>query len=164
MIAMRRQSGFTLVEIMVTIAILVILMTVGIPGFQRMMEQNQLATLSNDLLRSMTLARSEALKRGREVMVEPAQEAGWMQGWVVWTDTDGNGERSDSEVLRFIPGPGAGRLTLDQSPDRITYEPSGLAGDSGCFQLSGTGEGSVRSVQILPTGRAAVSGDACDTG
>ena len=60
--SLRRQNGFTLVELMVTVAVLAILSTIAYPSFQSTIRSNRVATTTNELIASLALARSEAIK------------------------------------------------------------------------------------------------------
>lgn len=80
----RHSRGFTLIELMVTVAIAIIIATVGIPSFRSLMEGQRIKTASFDIVAMLTLARSEAIKRNTNVTATPAGN-NWGQGWVVTT-------------------------------------------------------------------------------
>ncbi len=61
--ATKIQSGFTLIELMVALAVLGILLTVGLPSFQTMIVQQRLSSATNEVLSGIALTRSEAVKR-----------------------------------------------------------------------------------------------------
>ena len=61
----RQVTGFTLIELLVTISIMAILLTIALPSFQGSMRSNRVATTSNELLASLSLARSEAIRSTR---------------------------------------------------------------------------------------------------
>lgn len=91
---MNRQVGFTLTELMITVAVAAILLTVGIPSFQQMMRNNRAAAHMNEMISALNLARSEAAKRGGRVSLCPSTNQAactggtdWSQGWIVFTDT-----------------------------------------------------------------------------
>lgn len=95
---MNKQSGFTLVELMITLAIAAILLTIGVPSFNTLMQNSRLTTSTNDLIGALNLARSEAVTRELRVTVcKSADQAtcntsvtGWQQGWIVFTDENSN--------------------------------------------------------------------------
>ena len=67
--AKSRPGGFTLVELMVTLTVLAILVGVALPSFRDMILNNRRTAIVNDLVSSLLLARSEAIKRGQPVSV-----------------------------------------------------------------------------------------------
>jgi len=91
------QSGFTLIEIIVTLAIAAILLTLAVPSFHGFIKDARLTTTSDDLVHSLALAKSEAVKRSTAVSV-CASDTGtsctvtpWHEGWIVFTDASGGG-------------------------------------------------------------------------
>ena len=83
----RRTHGFTLIELMVTLAIAAILMFLAIPSFVSYQRNTQLTSAANSLLAAINAARGEALKRGMSVIVVPTGNGSdWKTGWVVVVD------------------------------------------------------------------------------
>ncbi len=65
---MRSSRGFTLIELMITVVILSFLVGIAIPSFRELIDRNTVTTEANNILSSILLARSEAIKRERPVM------------------------------------------------------------------------------------------------
>jgi type IV fimbrial biogenesis protein FimT len=91
---MNKQDGFTLAELIVTVAIAAIVLTVGIPSFQETMRKNRAAAHMNEMLTVLNLARGEAAKRGQRVSLCPSTNGAsctggtnWSNGWIMFTDT-----------------------------------------------------------------------------
>lgn len=82
------MKGFTLIELMVTIALVSILMMVAVPSFTAFQRNAELTSFSNTLLASINAARGEAMKRGMQAMVVPTDGTNWSSGWVVFVDVD----------------------------------------------------------------------------
>lgn len=105
-----RQSGFTLIELMVTLAVAAILLGLALPSFQSSLRSNRVATATNDMLASISLARSEAIRstRGGGVCSSndgAACNGSWADGWLVWADANGNGALDGGEtVLKYSRG------------------------------------------------------------
>ena len=113
---MNKQKGFTLVELLVTLVIMALLVSVAIPGFQGMLARNNLATSANAVLIASNLARGEAVRvgGGTSLVALPATPVNaandWGGGWQVLD--------SDATLLRQFGAP-SGVLTLD-SPTGVT--------------------------------------------
>lgn len=92
MLARRYKQGFTLVELIITVAIAAIALGMGLPSFQQFIRSNRTVTEVNRLVTALGLARSEAVKRSATVAVCPANGGNcapggnWENGWVVFTD------------------------------------------------------------------------------
>ncbi len=102
-----RAGGFTLVELMVTIAIVAILAAIAFPNFESTMRSNRVTTSTNELIASINLARSEALRSpGGAVICASSNGSSctgtWSQGWIVWMDLDGKGTMDGNDrVVRY---------------------------------------------------------------
>jgi type IV fimbrial biogenesis protein FimT len=97
-----RPRGFSLLELMTAITVLAVVLGMGVPAFASIMRNNQIAAQSNNLLQALTLARSEALTRGKRVSVcaagadENSCGAAWQSGWVVFEDDFGSAGSIDA--------------------------------------------------------------------
>ena len=120
----RTQRGFTLIELMIVVAVATVLLGFGIPSMTALLNSNKLTAASNSLLSSMRLARSEAFKRGGRVVLCKSRDGavcimsgGWEQGWLVFHDENGNGEHDETEVVieRGNPLPASLRITGNSS-------------------------------------------------
>lgn len=112
---MKRQPGFTLIELMVTIVVAVILATVAVPGFQRIMATNRIAADYNEALSGLNFARSEAIKRRVEDTFEVSGESPWSYEVTV-----------DGTLLRSRSGrDGRTGLELEENVDDVVFGPLG---------------------------------------
>ncbi len=131
------QRGFTLVELMVSLAVASLLLHLAADGWQRLVTRNRLSAATNQLLHALHLARSEAIKRNARVTVAPP-DGRWERGWTVFPDRNANGRRDPDESLLAAWGPLPPGYTLrGNGPVRhyISYEGSGRATRlSGAFQ------------------------------
>ena len=79
-------KGFTLVELMVVIAVLAVLLSIAAPSFTAFRRNSELTSLANKLVGSINAARGEAMKAGRSAFVVPANGTAWASGWIVYVD------------------------------------------------------------------------------
>jgi type IV fimbrial biogenesis protein FimT len=85
------ESGFTLIEMMVTVSVMAILLAIAVPSFQGVALSSKLTSLANDFVASAQLARSEAIKRNRPARLCASSDGAtctgdWKDGWVVLRD------------------------------------------------------------------------------
>jgi len=95
---MKKNTGFTLVELLITIAIISVLLLVGMPSLKTFMQGNQLVASTNELIAAFNVARSEAIKRNGSVTVCESTNGttcsvgtgDWQDGWIVFVDAATN--------------------------------------------------------------------------
>lgn len=174
----RDNKGFTILELMVTVAIAGILVAVAMPNFTYTLKSNRLTTINNDLVSALNLARSEAVKRNQQVVVRK-DAAGWQNGWQVFVDIDrsaGNDDvfnddgdaatlcESDEDcLLRIYPALPAGNYTLQTNnfTNFVRYTPTGqisLAGGGTFAFCENNDVATSREIIITATGRAQSTG------
>ncbi|MEO0344927.1 MAG: GspH/FimT family pseudopilin [Pseudomonadota bacterium] len=108
----RRQRGYTILELMMTIAVIAVIAGFAVPSFLSTMNANRIVTDNNELISTLAFARSEAIKRGQRVTLCPsadqascATSGGWEQGWIAFLDPTGFGTvDTGEEVLRVWDG------------------------------------------------------------
>lgn len=127
---MNRYRGFTLIELIITVAIASIVLAVGVPSFQTMMRNNRAATYTNEFMSALNFARSEAVKRGRRVVLCPSTGTGnpptcagtaWESGWITFVDIDDDTVPNTSNDVLRIHGPLGGTTTLRGNANVATY-------------------------------------------
>jgi len=162
-----RANGFTLLELMVALVVVSILLTVGLPSFSASVRQNCTITAANTLLTVLTAARSEALKRDRNVGVCPSANgaecsgAAWAGGYMMYVDTDGNGSHTGTEPILRVERPLSTCATITgNSPfaSGLTYTGLGKPRSiGGSFLIESTDSSRYkRSVVVSVTGRPRV--------
>jgi type IV fimbrial biogenesis protein FimT len=114
-----RARGFTLLELMITISVAGVLLTVGVPSFVDLVRNNRAATNVNELLTALSIARSESIKRGWNVSVCRSSDGAtctgaWSDGWIAFRDDAATDTAVPvvGEVLRIWPAmPGNAAVT-----------------------------------------------------
>ena len=169
-----RSSGVTLVELVVAVAILAIIAAMGVPAFNYVITINRLAAASNELVGSLQLARSEAIRRGTRVAVcasstgSSCTTGGWSSGWIAFEDQDRNAAVSAGEtILRRHTGPeGLQILTSGNIGSAVVFRADGRARQASGALLAGrihvcrAGAGvplNVRQIEIAAGSRVSVS-------
>jgi len=99
-----RPLGFSLIELLVVLAIAAVLLGIGVPNMQEYVVSSRLSGASNDLFTALNVARSEAVRRGVQVTLATNGAAGsrdWTTGWTMFVDTNADGAlTAGEEVLR----------------------------------------------------------------
>lgn len=81
---MKKERGFTIIELMITLVVAAILLAIAVPSFRSMIADNRLSGTATQVVASLNLARSEAIKRGASVQVASSSGTGdWKNGWSV---------------------------------------------------------------------------------
>lgn len=148
-------------ELLFTIAVAAIILSVGVPGFMNFTANNRAVTATNDLVTALNLGRSEATRRGSAIVVcssadgASCNSADWSTGWIVRT--------AGGEVLRSWPGRSkAGVITANVS--QIQFQSRGsLAGTAPLLvvRLPNCSGDQARDVSVNGAGRISVSRKSC---
>ena len=130
-------GGFTLMELMITVAVAAILLGLAAPSFTDTIRNNRLTTAANDLLHSTQLARSEAVKRQTPVVVcasansaaqPPSCSNGAFTDWIVFVDTNNNWSVDATEMVLERHGAVHPLLTVrNDNGGIVSYAPSGFS-------------------------------------
>lgn len=165
---MKDYQGFTLVELMVTLAIAAILLSIAAPNFVSLTKNDRITTVTNDLLADLALARSEAAKRGQSVSVCISSDgstctgSNWLGGRLVFADasTAGTIDGSDS-IIRVTEAKNNGTTLSSSGFVNTGYIRYGATGtvttgntNIGTFKVCDDRTGNVgRLLSISNTGR-----------
>lgn len=160
-----RERGFSLIELMVTIAVVAILLGVALPSFAETLARNRIASTANDLMAGMNLARLEAIRRNATAGV-CASKSGtacdggtWDTHWVVFVGT-----KAEPQVLR--QGDVSSKDTLVAESDLVLFDARGqLSSKPQSFSLQpkecDAGKPMRRALKLNRTGNVTLSREAC---
>jgi type IV fimbrial biogenesis protein FimT len=181
---MNKHSGFTLIELMISIVVLAVVLALGIPSFQEFIKNNRLAGQTNDLVMAIQMARNEAVKRGTgSVICASGNQAtcsesdDWTTGWIVFSDIDQEGDleldangdlvedcEKDDCIVRTRGNVIKGSIS-GNGATRIQFRPDGLLDAGGAITLTLTADdcyqNQVRDVTVSAMGQTTITKQAC---
>lgn len=145
--SLKCNRGFTIVELMTTLAILGIVAALAMPSLTTVVNTNRLAGLSNEVVTVLQTARMESIRRNRRVVICPSTDGAtcttseqW-PGWVTFVDTDRDGDLDGTEtILRAEQIPAPSQLWTSSSissQSRLVFRPDGYVYDKGGTILAG---------------------------
>ncbi|MBD1587977.1 GspH/FimT family protein [Pseudomonas typographi] len=114
----RRQTGLTLVELLVALGLLALLAHWGATGLAPLLEQQRRSTLAEDLAHGLRAAKVEAIQRNHRVIVQPIG-GNWAQGWHMIADQTGGGAADERNPLL--------QVRYGQPPARVVPTPNAAA-------------------------------------
>lgn len=147
----RNARGFTLVELMVTVIIASILLSIAVPSFTNLIRRNQITTYANEFGTAVNLARSEAAKRGTSVSITSNNGTDWTQGWNV-------NVVSPAELLRSAPALTGDNTFTSAANNAVTFNSRGFTtlGAEETWLLCNANVAAGRQIRIAVTGRISV--------
>ena len=183
MLVKQKTSGFTLLELMVALTIGTIILVWGVPSFQGVLNSQRMSSATNELVMSLNLAKSEAIKRVAYVSVCKSSNgvscgaAGtrWDDGWIVFANaavTNLGSINAGDEIIRIYP---ALRDDFTLTPmgtvnGFVSFRPSGTLGTA-TANMTGTltmcnerGAAYARGILLEPSGHWSVSRDQAHDG
>ncbi len=159
---MKKQRGFSLVELIITLVIGAILLSWGVPTYRDFVRRQQAVALANDILGDLALARTTAVDRGVRTWFLPVSGSNWSQGIQIVADVNGNGstDASDEVVRRTGPLPAAFKLEAE-SGNAVAFNAIGQAVSRNTFTISLQPENKeYRKIEVRSSGNILVTGSA----
>lgn len=158
---MDATHGITIIELMISLAIVAVLSAISAPTFTIIIQDNRLVTQVNELVTALSFARSEAIKRNNTVTTCRSNNGkdcvgAWTNGWIVFIDNDFDGIVDVGETILLIHGPVMSGNTVTFNRSRVIYNGNGTAkgGSNGTFTFCDKrGKFSARGVIVSNTGR-----------
>ncbi len=118
-----RQNGYTMIEVMIVVALIGIVFAFAVPQYQRMVSGNKVRTTTDALLHDLNVVKAAARERGGGIVIcksdspeavppscsavvsSPLGNTGWASGWIAFKDTNGSGQYDVGEDLIFTQPP-----------------------------------------------------------
>jgi len=131
---MKPTQGFTIIEMMIGIAVLAVILTTAVPALGSFFEQQRLTAEANHLVAHLQFARGQAISRNTRVAACPSTDGAtctggnrWGDGWIVYLDPEKTGQPGDTDdVLRVVQGV-EGLTAASGGRYRVRFKPSGMA-------------------------------------
>ena len=168
--SLKISRGFTLLELMTTLAVAAIVVSVGVPTFRGVVNDSRLASQANEFVSAIAIARSAAVRYQRNATVcrstnfdaaVPGCAAGtdWSVGWIVWVDKDSDAAIDANEILA-VHEPLRGTTSLTSAAaGSFVYDARGFStvgGDTLTLCDDRTGE-TGRRIRVNNVGRTNVA-------
>jgi type IV fimbrial biogenesis protein FimT len=161
----KRERGFNLIELMVTLVVVSVVITLGAPAMTSFIADMRLSATTNDVLSFFNYARSEAAKRGARVTICISSDLStcapaatdWAVGALAYIDGDNDAQVGSGETVLRVMNPIAGNVSITPTSAFSTnfyfyYRPSGAANSQGTLRVCRSGR-NARDVSINAVGR-----------
>lgn len=132
---MKKDTGFTLIELLTTITIFTLLLSFAIPSFRMMAGENQITSAYNSFLSTIHFARSEAIKRGNNIIIckwdhlsaTCDSSNNWHEGWAVFDDKDSDNTKDSNEEIIRIHQSLPANIQMHYHLTKLKYNAEGLS-------------------------------------
>lgn len=159
---MKGFCGFTLLEIMITVAIVGVVTAIAVPSAGVYVKNSRLTSQINALVSDLHLARSEAVGNSQQMVLCPSANAtscsgsDWAKGWIMFSDLDANGQVDSIDTILRVQQAltSSNTLTSTGIGTRVIYDNRGFTSStSGTFSLcDDRGTANIKTIAISKTG------------
>ncbi|HET7932096.1 MAG TPA: GspH/FimT family pseudopilin [Rhodanobacteraceae bacterium] len=159
----RATLGFTLTELLVTLAIAGILAMIGAPAMARLLAHTRGASAEASIAMSLRHARTAAIMHNQRVVACPSangqacdDSSEWQHGWIIADDADHDGQPdAGTPIIATFPAMSPGsRITTSAGRKRVAFHPNGsAAGSNASFTICNARSGDGEAVVVSNAGR-----------
>lgn len=153
---LQHQCGFTMIELLVTLSLASILLSVAVPSYSTFVQDNLLVVQSNNFASSIALAKSEAIRRSSQTTICPSTNGTsctggtvWSNGWLVFADANGNGVVDAGDQVLHVNAALSGGNTLRSARTRVTFAANGFSSGFNDTFLLCDGRGATHSKSLV---------------
>jgi type IV fimbrial biogenesis protein FimT len=167
----RIPQGFTLIELMIGLAVLGTLVGLAAPSMKTMLQNNRMTSAANDMLTDLNAARNESLRRRTRIVIckssngtSCSTSALWTDGWLMYLDPNSNTALDAGEfIFRVRQGlPSGITIAVTGFSNTLVAHPVGTLTPTGTFKLCDDRTGNFgRTITVAASGRSAVTTTAC---
>jgi type IV fimbrial biogenesis protein FimT len=123
-------KGYSMVELMAVLAVAAVLLAIGVPAFQGLLDKMRIAAAANDFFAAVTLTRSEAIRRGKRMDLIPADGVNWKNGWIILVENNFDQKADVEEEIVLVHGPVHSDIEIsyafsDSKSPYLAYTPNG---------------------------------------
>lgn len=125
----QRVAGFSVIELLVTLVLIAISLSLAVPSLQQFSANNQVQAASNSIVSGLNMARFNAITTGEETTVCPTadgsscSDGNWNAGWIVFADEDDDSNADSNELVRIVEL--EGNIQTSGYANAITFESDG---------------------------------------
>lgn len=128
-------SGFTLIELMTTLAVLAVVLAIGMPAMASIRKRAQASAALNQLTTSLATARIMAVSKNRSVTLCPSSDGStcrtdlnWGAGWIIYLDPAREAQPASSDlVMQRMDAPKGVSIRSTVGRHRVRYLPDGMS-------------------------------------
>lgn len=164
----RQETGFTLYEVLITVLVIGVILSIGVPNFAEFTQNSRLTQTSNDLLSSFQLARSEAARSKSNITICASDDplaptatcsGTFNDGWIIFVDLNGDIDRAgvgENVIQAYPPVPTGINITTNAASTYFSFAGTGLGRGNvgGNEALSVAMVCDARGMGLAPGGRA----------
>jgi type IV fimbrial biogenesis protein FimT len=163
-------TGFTIFELIVSMAVAAVLAALALPSFAEFIDDQRLRGVATELMSDLNFARGEAIKRNARVLVCPRvansdcasnTSKKWNEGWLVCYDVDGDGKcdagtDGDPNPIRYVNAMSNG-ITLESTEPDVRYTATGSTTGAVAWDIAGQTSKVKRTITAAGTGSVSLA-------